>query len=151
PGQEGVKDGLIWLKSGGTSTMLRYLRDQRYRSAADEFLKWANAGGQRVAGLVRRREAERALFLGLDDSSDAQSPQPSPAPSPDAQNSPASDLDPSNPTIVERVMAVPALLIPAAIQALTSLVPALGKLFSSGSPVAERNIKAAELVIDAAT
>ncbi|HDV8539395.1 TPA: lysozyme, partial [Enterobacter hormaechei subsp. steigerwaltii] len=28
-----------------------------------EFLRWNKAGGQVLAGLTRRREAERALFL----------------------------------------------------------------------------------------
>ena len=31
--------------------------------AADEFLKWNKAGGKILAGLTRRRVAERALFL----------------------------------------------------------------------------------------
>ena len=31
--------------------------------AADEFPKWRRAGGRILAGLVRRRAAERALFL----------------------------------------------------------------------------------------
>jgi lysozyme len=31
--------------------------------AADEFLKWNKAGGKILAGLTRRRAAERALFL----------------------------------------------------------------------------------------
>ncbi|MEC9215858.1 MAG: lysozyme, partial [Pseudomonadota bacterium] len=31
--------------------------------AADEFPRWVFAAGRRLAGLVRRREAERALFL----------------------------------------------------------------------------------------
>ena len=30
---------------------------------ADEFLKWTKASGKVLKGLVRRREAERALFL----------------------------------------------------------------------------------------
>lgn len=34
-----------------------------YAGAADEFLKWTKAGGKVLNGLVRRREAERALFL----------------------------------------------------------------------------------------
>jgi lysozyme len=34
-----------------------------YQGAADEFLKWTKAGGKVLNGLVRRREAERALFL----------------------------------------------------------------------------------------
>ena len=31
--------------------------------AADELLRWKKAGGRTLAGLVRRRVAERALFL----------------------------------------------------------------------------------------
>ncbi|HFE9915503.1 TPA: lysozyme, partial [Acinetobacter baumannii] len=31
--------------------------------AADQFLVWNKAGGKVMKGLVRRREAERALFL----------------------------------------------------------------------------------------
>jgi lysozyme len=34
-----------------------------YSGAADEFSKWRKAGGVVLAGLVRRRAAERALFL----------------------------------------------------------------------------------------
>lgn len=33
------------------------------QGAADEFLKWTKASGKVLKGLVRRREAERALFL----------------------------------------------------------------------------------------
>ena len=32
-------------------------------AAADEFLKWNKAGGKILAGLTRRRAAERAMFL----------------------------------------------------------------------------------------
>ena len=38
--------------------------DQR---KADEFLKWDHAGGKVVAGLTRRRAAERDLFLSTKD------------------------------------------------------------------------------------
>lgn len=34
-----------------------------YSGAADEFLKWRKSNGVVLAGLVRRRESERALFL----------------------------------------------------------------------------------------
>lgn len=34
-----------------------------FEGAADEFLKWRKSNGVVLAGLVRRREAERALFL----------------------------------------------------------------------------------------
>jgi lysozyme len=33
------------------------------QGAADEFLKWNKSGGKVLGGLVRRREAERMLFL----------------------------------------------------------------------------------------
>jgi lysozyme len=39
------------------------LNKQDYRGAADEFLRWRLAGGMVSDGLVRRRQAERALFL----------------------------------------------------------------------------------------
>jgi len=39
------------------------LRAHRWRDAADHLLDWDKAGGQRVAGLTRRRKAERTLFL----------------------------------------------------------------------------------------
>jgi lysozyme len=34
-----------------------------YTGAADEFLKWNKSSGKVLQGLVRRREAERVLFL----------------------------------------------------------------------------------------
>ncbi|EPC4330611.1 lysozyme [Enterobacter asburiae] len=48
-----------------TSTLLRKLNASDYAGAADEFLRWNKAGGKVLNGLARRREAERALFLGI--------------------------------------------------------------------------------------
>ena len=45
------------------STLLRKLNGSDYASAAEEFLKWIYAGGQVMPGLIRRRQAERSLFL----------------------------------------------------------------------------------------
>jgi len=45
------------------STLLRSLNQSKYQTAADQFLRWVNGGGKEMAGLVRRREAERTLFL----------------------------------------------------------------------------------------
>jgi lysozyme len=45
------------------STLLRKLNAGDYQGAADEFPKWDRAGGQVIAGLLRRRNAERDLFL----------------------------------------------------------------------------------------
>ena len=45
------------------STLRMKLNRGEYLGAADEFPKWRRAGGRILAGLVRRRAAERALFL----------------------------------------------------------------------------------------
>lgn len=47
-----------------TSTLLKKLNAGDRAGAADEFLKWNKGGGKVLPGLVRRREAERKLFLG---------------------------------------------------------------------------------------
>lgn len=47
------------------STLLRKLNAGDHTGAADEFLKWDKAGGVALAGLARRRKAERAMFLGV--------------------------------------------------------------------------------------
>lgn len=41
----------------------RALRARQWQRAADEMLRWDEAGGRVLAGLTRRRRAERALFL----------------------------------------------------------------------------------------
>ncbi|MGS9733480.1 lysozyme [Pseudomonas aeruginosa] len=46
-----------------SSTLLKLLNKGDYRGAAGQFLRWVNAGGKRLEGLVKRRAAERALFL----------------------------------------------------------------------------------------
>lgn len=45
------------------STLLKKLNTSDYRGAADELDRWVNAGGRKLAGLVKRRAAEKALFL----------------------------------------------------------------------------------------
>jgi lysozyme len=45
------------------STLLKKLQAGDIEGAADEFLKWDRAGGQILAGLAKRRSAERTLFL----------------------------------------------------------------------------------------
>ena len=44
------------------STLCRHLKEKRFNSAATQFKRWINAGGIVSDGLVRRREAEEALF-----------------------------------------------------------------------------------------
>lgn len=60
------------------STLLRRLNAGDYEGAAQEFAKWNRAGGVVLAGLVRRRAAEQALF----DTPEADA-MPEPAPSPE--------------------------------------------------------------------
>ena len=47
----------------GRSTLLQYLNDGQDDLAAKEFLRWNKVRGVVVAGLTRRRESERDLFL----------------------------------------------------------------------------------------
>lgn len=53
----------LGLRSLSTSTLLRKLNSGDKQGAVDEFGKWVNAGGVRLNGLVKRRAAERELFL----------------------------------------------------------------------------------------
>lgn len=45
------------------STLLKQLNEGHYELAADQLLRWTKAAGKELAGLVRRRAAERAVFL----------------------------------------------------------------------------------------
>lgn len=45
------------------STLLKKLNAGDYAGAADQFRHWNKAGGKTLAGLTRRRAAERDLFL----------------------------------------------------------------------------------------
>ncbi len=63
PGAKDKKDGFVMLKSGKPSSLLRKLNASAYLSAAEEFNKWVHGGGKILPGLVKRRAAERALFL----------------------------------------------------------------------------------------
>ncbi len=46
-----------------SSTLLRKLNAQDFAGAAAEFDRWDHAGGKVLAGLLKRREAEKSLFL----------------------------------------------------------------------------------------
>ena len=46
------------------STLLRYLNEGKYLSAADQLLKWIYSGGKVTPGLLNRRQSERKQFLG---------------------------------------------------------------------------------------
>lgn len=45
------------------STLRAKLNRGDYQGAADEFPKWCYAGGKKLRGLLRRREAERKLWM----------------------------------------------------------------------------------------
>lgn len=45
------------------STLLRKLNAKDFQGAADQFSRWIYDNGQVVQGLIRRRAAERSLFL----------------------------------------------------------------------------------------
>ncbi|HKT65942.1 MAG TPA: lysozyme [Burkholderia sp.] len=57
------RDGIVVLANGQPSTLLRHLNVEDYAGAADQFPAWNKAGGVVQPGLVRRRAAERDLFL----------------------------------------------------------------------------------------
>lgn len=59
------------------STLRRLLNAGDRAGAAEEFPKWTMAGGRRLPGLVRRRAAERQVFLG--EAPPAAPPAPAPA------------------------------------------------------------------------
>ncbi|HGM7072175.1 TPA: lysozyme [Serratia marcescens] len=53
----------LGLRSLSTSTLLQKLNAGDKQGAADQFGRWVNAGGKRLDGLVKRRAAEREMFL----------------------------------------------------------------------------------------
>ena len=64
PGKKGVKDGLITLRNGDPSSILRNMRAGNIQAAGDSMLSWTRSAGVVMPGLVKRRQAERALLLG---------------------------------------------------------------------------------------
>ena len=56
------KDGIIRLKSGQPSTLLRKLNAGDYAGAGQAFLSWVSPGSAVEKGLRRRREAELQLW-----------------------------------------------------------------------------------------
>lgn len=45
-----------------TSTLLKKINKEDFEGAANEFQRWKYAGGRVLNGLIKRREAETALF-----------------------------------------------------------------------------------------
>ena len=66
PNQFGALVSLTYNIGAGnlsTSTLLKLLNAGKFAEAADQFPAWNKAGGKVEKGLVKRRAAERALFL----------------------------------------------------------------------------------------
>ena len=65
---QGQYNGLLdWVFEEGigrlhNSTLLHVLNEGHYDQVPDQLRKWVYAGGKKMAGLVRRREAEIALW-----------------------------------------------------------------------------------------
>lgn len=59
------RDGIVRLKSGRSSTLLRLLNAGDVEACADEFLKWISPGSNVVNGLLKRRTVEQAVFRGV--------------------------------------------------------------------------------------
>jgi lysozyme len=118
-----------------SSTLLRVLNAGDYPGAANQFLRWNRAAGRVLPGLVRRRAAERDLFLSADS-----------APQHAVGLLAATDT----PTTMEKpVLPVLGALLPTII----GMIPQLTKVFTDGTSVTDRNIvvaqKVGELVVDA--
>jgi lysozyme len=54
----------VGLGKFATSTLLKRHKAGNKTGAANAFLSWVFAGGKKLNGLIRRREAERELYLG---------------------------------------------------------------------------------------
>ena len=62
-GGKGIKDGLCWLKSGNQPQIRIRANASDWQGACNSLMSWNKAGGIVFPGLVKRREAERALCL----------------------------------------------------------------------------------------
>ena len=49
-----------------SSTLLKKLNSRDYNGASEEFAKWNHGGGRELAGLTRRRNDEKVMFLAED-------------------------------------------------------------------------------------
>jgi lysozyme len=52
----------VGLAAFGKSTLLKKHKAGAFGAAAEQFSRWTKAGGKELAGLVRRRAAEAALY-----------------------------------------------------------------------------------------
>ncbi|MDP2269444.1 MAG: glycoside hydrolase family protein [Archangium sp.] len=73
-----------------SSTLVKKLNARDYAGAQKEFARWVHAGGQVLAGLVRRRAAEAKMFGNKAPSAGS---TPSPTPTPPPPSSPTRKID----------------------------------------------------------
>ena len=52
----------VGLQALAGSTLLRLLNGGQVLQASEQFMRWDRGGGKRLAGLTRRRAAEKAMF-----------------------------------------------------------------------------------------
>lgn len=57
------RDGILVLRSGRPSSLIRTLNAGDYDGAAAHFIEWDMGGGEHVRGLTLRRKAEQAIWL----------------------------------------------------------------------------------------
>ena len=117
------------------STLLRYINDSRFADAVGEFGRWNQAAGKVLPGLVRRRNAERELFL-----TPVESQPQTITPLPDVGD--FSFMQPVAAIQQDKPMAP---LIAALLPSLISAIPEIGKLFGSG-PKTDKTVAIAEKV-----
>ena len=117
------------------STLLRLLNGGDYAGAANQFPRWNRGGGRVLPGLVKRRAAERDLFLSADS-----------APQHAVGLLAATDM----PTTESKPM-LP--VLGALLPTIIGMIPQLTKVFTDGTSVTDRNIvvaqKVGELIVDA--
>jgi len=118
-----------------SSTLLRLLNAGDYAGAANQFLRWNRAAGRVLPGLMRRRAAERDLFLSADS-----------APQHAVGLLAATDM----PTTESKPM-LP--VLGALLPTIIGMIPQLTKVFTDGTSVTDRNVvvaqKVGELIVDA--
>lgn len=63
-GSDKGKDGFCLLRNGRPSTMLVMARAGNWSGVCGQFMYWTTAGGVQYSGLVKRRQADKALCEG---------------------------------------------------------------------------------------
>jgi lysozyme len=106
------------------STLLRLLNAHNYAGAAEQFARWTYAAGKQLPGLVRRRAAERALFIQTEITPAVNTP---PASVPDVGDFPS--MQPVAAIHTDNHMAP---IVAALMPSLISAIPEIAKLFGSG-------------------